>query len=92
MKITAKIGLTNRGVYDATATYDILDFVAHENALYISLKEGNTGNKPTDTGWWQEAIHGRDGITEAEIRQILDGYWSKDELSSIPAAVIDNLK
>lgn len=91
MKITAKIGLTNRGVYDETSEYDILDFVAYENALYISRREGNKGNALTDADWWQRAIHGSDGITEAEIDEILKDYWNKVELSSIPISVINSL-
>lgn len=92
MKITAKIGLTNRGLYEETAEYDILDFVASGNALWISRREGNKGNALTDGRWWQRAIHGSDGITEKEINDILADYWKKTELSSMPDDIINNLK
>lgn len=62
-----KIGLRNRGLYEARVEYDILDFVSANNAIYISLKSGNKGNALTDTDWWQCSIQGFDESTIDDI-------------------------
>lgn len=90
MEIRMKIGFTNRGLYDAAAEYDVLDFVASDGALYISRKGGNKGHPTSDGEWWQKAIGGASGgVTEEELRQVLEDYWRKSELTAIPT---DTLK
>lgn len=79
-----KIGFYNRGIYDSATEYDILDFVAADNTLYISRRSGNKGHDLSDTEWWQKSIHGSAGITEKELEDILFDYWKKSELTVIP--------
>lgn len=91
MKKTVKIGLRNRGVYDPSATYDILDFVASNNALYISKCSDNVGHTLSEEDYWQRAIHGSAGVTEEEIEKLLGDYWKKDDLQNISIEIINSL-
>lgn len=91
MEIRMKIGFTNRGIYDAGAEYDILDIAASDGAIYISRKGGNKGNPTSDGEWWQKAIDGAGGVTEEELRRVLEDYWSKAELTAIPTDALDTM-
>lgn len=86
-----KIGFTNRGIYDISTEYDLLDIVAANNALYISRASRNTGHPLADTDWWQKAINGLQGVTEEELQAVLADYWKKADLTMIPTERIEAL-
>lgn len=67
-KVAGKIITRPMGEYDATTTYDILDFVTIGNKLYISKKPGLAGVDPsTDDGTnWQMLIDGSADLDEFE--------------------------
>lgn len=48
----AKILSKAKGVYNASNTYDVLDFVQSGAAIYQSKKPNNVGHAVTDTEWW----------------------------------------
>jgi hypothetical protein len=52
-EIKAKIGLTPKGAYSATATYDYLDYVTTADGTYTSKQASNTGHALTETDWWE---------------------------------------
>lgn len=75
MEKTVKIGLNNRGIYEASAEYDVLDFVSANNSIYISLQSGNIGHALTDTDWWECSIQGYDeSKIDGLIGEHLCGY------------------
>lgn len=90
MEIKAKIGFTLKGIYCTGVIYDILDVVTYNNALYISTVKNNDTD-PRSLDCWQEAIHGVNGITEDMLNDILNNYWSKQELYRITDEYINNL-
>ena len=49
-----------KGAYSSTATYEPLDFVTYNNALWGCIKE-TTGNTPTEGTYWKKAIDGEVG-------------------------------
>jgi hypothetical protein len=52
-EIKAKIGLTPKGAYSSTATYDYLDYVTTADGTYTSKQASNTGHALTETDWWE---------------------------------------
>lgn len=41
-----------KGDWNSTTSYTISDTVTYQNSLYLSLKENNIDNLPTDTSFW----------------------------------------
>lgn len=75
MEKTIKIGLNNRGTYNASEEYDVLDFVSANNAIYISLQSGNVGHALTEADWWECSIQGFDETAlDGLIGEHLSGY------------------
>lgn len=59
-KIIGKIGLTPKGDYDKTKSYEILDLVQHEGSSYVSLINNNLTDVTSDS-WQLIAIKGSQG-------------------------------
>lgn len=50
-----KVVLTHGGDYNIATTYEAITLVRYNNALYLSLQNGNVGHNPDDTNseWWK---------------------------------------
>ena len=60
-----KVGMLYRGSYVSTATYEMLDVVLNQNALFVALKTV-TGTTPSDDGVnWRKMIDANPAISEA---------------------------
>ena len=52
-EIKSKIGLTPKGAYSSSVTYDYLDYVTNADGTYTSKKANNVGHALTETDWWE---------------------------------------
>jgi hypothetical protein len=52
-EIKSKIGLTPKGAYSSSVTYDYLDYVTNADGTYTSKQANNVGHALTDTDWWE---------------------------------------
>ena len=59
-KIIGKIGLTPKGDYDKTKSYEILDLVQHEGSSYVSLINNNLTDISSES-WQLIAVKGSQG-------------------------------
>lgn len=51
-----KVGIRMRGNWSNSATYEVLDAVTYNNALYIAKYSVPAGTLPTNTTYWQIAV------------------------------------
>lgn len=52
-----RVAFIGKGSYDATITYNLLDFVIYQGSSYVA-KKTTVGNEPTDTEYWQLLAQG----------------------------------
>lgn len=52
-EIKSKIGLTPKGAYSSSVTYDYLDYVTNADGTYTSKQANNVGHALTETEWWE---------------------------------------
>lgn len=52
--VIGKVGLTPKGVYNASTTYDILDVVRYGVDSWVSKVNNNTGHAPAEGDYWQK--------------------------------------
>ena len=52
-EIKSKIGLTPKGAYSSSTTYDYLDYVTNADGTYTSKQANNVGHALTETDWWE---------------------------------------
>jgi multidrug efflux pump subunit AcrA (membrane-fusion protein) len=61
-----KVGITPRGSYDETTSYERLDLVNENNGAYLSLQDNNVGHDVTDTAWWFCIVSAEEALAAAE--------------------------
>lgn len=61
--LVGKVGMVMKGDWSSSATYEALDAVSYNNALYIAKQNVPANTAPTNTTYWQVAI---DAATKAD--------------------------
>lgn len=89
--ITAKIGYYQRGDWDASTNYDVLDVVravysGSRYATYSSKTSGNKGNTPSATSEYWEVLS-IDGETSTTYRLVIGTQTFKSDTTSVSVGV-----
>lgn len=66
--LAGKVLLMSRGDYDASTTYEVLDWVRYNHKSWV-CKETSTGNAPENGQYWQELATDGRGIDRIEEEQ-----------------------
>jgi hypothetical protein len=75
-----KVCITPKGDYSPTAVYENLDVVRFEGNGYISLKDNNIGNSPTDVSCWAPLCSRGDSAYEHAVS---NGYnYSQEKFAA----------
>lgn len=69
MAIAGKVAILPKGEWDSAVTYEKLDAVSYDNALYIA-KKPSVGQVPTDGEYWMFCLQ---SIDYAEFEKIING-------------------
>ena len=69
MAIAGKVAILPKGEWNSAVTYEKLDAVSHDNALYIA-KKPSVGQVPTDGEYWMFCLQ---SIDYAEFEKIING-------------------
>lgn len=69
MAIAGKVAILPKGEWDSAVTYEKLDAVSYDNALYIA-KNPSVGQVPTDGEYWMFCLQ---SIDYAEFEKIING-------------------
>lgn len=69
MAIAGKVAILPKGEWDSAVTYEKLDAVSYDNALYIAKKQ-SVGQVPTDGEYWMFCLQ---SIDYAEFEKIING-------------------
>lgn len=52
-----KVGIVMKGSYNSENTYEVLDAVNYNSALYIAKQNVPAGTLPTNTSYWQNVLN-----------------------------------
>lgn len=69
MAIAGKVAILPKGEWDSAVTYEKLDAVSYDNALYMAKKQ-SVGQVPTDGEYWMFCLQ---SIDYAEFEKIING-------------------
>ena len=69
MAIAGRVAIVPKGEWDSAVTYEKLDAVSYDNALYIA-KKPSVGQVPTDGEYWMFCLQ---SIDYAEFEKIING-------------------
>ena len=80
-----KVGMVMKGDYNSASTYEALDVVTYNNALYVAIQSVPAGVAPTNATYWQEAISITTNKNNLNNREVLDSSYTSANPFVTPA-------
>ena len=86
-----RAGMVMKGDYNSASTYETLDAVTYNNALYIAKQNVPAGTTPPNTTYWQRAVSYQDvkrftrtatlasDLAAGEVANITNSFGAWDE-------------
>ena len=88
MAVVGRVAILPKGIWNIAATYDQLDTVSHNNALYLAIQKSTGINPETDTNgtYWQLCVSNAD--MQSKIDDIVGGTTTVEKSKTAEKATV----
>lgn len=78
-----KVGIVMKGNWSNSATYEVLDAVTYNNALYIAKQAVPANTTPTNTTYWQKSL------AQTTTKTSLTADYATSAITSVSGAILE---